>query len=108
MSISHISRFKTDLTVISLTVFSSRKHILVMNRVFPPDLALDLDLALAMRTISDDLRFRDILCLCDSGKIVSFLNSYTFHFFLFFPYLFTHFSLFFFPYGAGITNEKKT
>ena len=102
MSIPHISRFKTDLTVISLTVFSSRKHILVMNRVFPPDLAL------AMLTISDDLRLRDILCLCDSGKIVSFLNSYTFHFFLFFPYLFTHFSLFFFPYGAGITNEKKT
>ena len=65
MSISHISRFKTDLTVIIRTVtcweevFSSRKHILVMNRVFPPDLAL------AMLTISDDLRLRDILCLCD-------------------------------------------
>jgi hypothetical protein len=61
MSISHISRFKTDLTVISLTVFSSRKHNLVINRVFPPDLAL----ALAMRPISDDLRLRDILCLSE-------------------------------------------
>ena len=81
-------------------VFYSRKHILVINRVFPPDLAL------ALLTISDDLRL-SILCLCDSGKIVSFLNSYTPHFSSFFPYLFTHYSLFFFPYGAGITDENK-